>query len=86
MALFQKLLIFQEKVSIPSSLAFNFNTCTVSSIPGSGFLSTNVTGAQKWGCSQYGRNSSNGVDVNGFSGGAAQTNDAWLISPALNLN
>jgi len=70
----------------PSSLAFNFNTCTVSSIPGSGFLSINVSGAQKWGCSQYGRNSSNGVDVNGFSGGAAQTNDAWLISPALNLN
>ena len=52
----------------------------------SGFLSINVAGTQKWGCSQYGRNSSNGVDVNGFSGGAAQTNDAWLISPALNLN
>ena len=70
----------------PSSLAFNFNSCTVSGLPGSGFLSINVTGAQKWGCSQYGRNSTNGVDVNGFSGGAAQTNDAWLISPALNLN
>ena len=70
----------------PSSLTFNFNSCTVSSIPGSGFLSINVAGTQKWGCSQYGRNSSNGVDVNGFSGGAAQTNDAWLISPALNLN
>jgi len=70
----------------PSSLGFNFNTCTVSSIPGSGFLSINVSGAQKWGCSQYGRNSSNGVDINGFSGGAAQANDAWLISPALNLN
>lgn len=70
----------------PTSLTFNFNSCSVSSIPGSGFLSINVTGTQKWGCSQYGRNSSNGVDVNGFSGGAAQTNDAWLISPALNLN
>jgi|GEM_PF-824159 len=70
----------------PSSLSFSFNSCTVSSIPGSGFLSVNVTGAQKWGCSQYGRNSTNGVDVNGFSGGAAQTNDAWMISPALNLN
>lgn len=70
----------------PTSLAFTFNSCSVSSIPGSGFLSLNVTGTQKWGCSQYGRNSSNGVDVNGFSGGSAQTNDAWLISPALNLN
>jgi hypothetical protein len=70
----------------PAALSFNFNTCSVSSIPGSGFLSINVTGSQKWGCSQYGRNSTNGVDVNGFSSGAAQTNDAWLISPALNLN
>ena len=70
----------------PNALTFNFNTCTVSSIPGSGFLSINTTGIQKWGCSQYGRNSTNGVDVNGFSGGAAQTNEAWLISPALNLN
>jgi len=70
----------------PASLSFNFNTCTVSSVPGSGFLSTNVTGSQKWGCSQFGRNSTNGVSVNGFSGGSAQTNDAWLISPALNLN
>jgi len=70
----------------PSALTFNFNTCSVSSIPGSGFLSINAAGNQKWACSQYGRNSTNGVDVNGFSGGSAQTNDAWLISQALNLN
>lgn len=70
----------------PSALSFDFNTCSVSSIPGSGFLSINVTGIQKWGCSQFGRNSTNGVDVNGFSGGSAQTDDAWLISPPLNLN
>ena len=70
----------------PAALSFNFNTCSVSSIPGSGFLSINITGVQKWGCSQFGRNSTNGVDMNGFSGGTAQTDDAWLISPALNLN
>jgi hypothetical protein len=70
----------------PNALSFNFNTCTVSSIPGSGFLSINITGAQKWGCSQFGRNSTNGVDMNGFSNGSVQTDDAWLISPALNLN
>lgn len=70
----------------PAALAFNFNTCSVSNIPGSGFLSINITGSQQWKCSQFGRNSTNGADVNGFSGGAAQTNDAWLISPALNLN
>ena len=70
----------------PNALTFNFNTCSVSNIPGSGFLSINITGAQKWKCSQFGRNGTNGVDVNGFANGAAQTNDAWLISPALNLN
>jgi hypothetical protein len=70
----------------PNSLTFNFNTCSVLNIPGSGFLSINTTGSQKWKCSQFGRNGTNGVDVNGFANGAAQTNDAWLISPALNLN
>ncbi len=70
----------------PSALGFNFNSCTASGSPGSGFLSINITGAQKWSCSQFGRNGTNGVSMNGFSGGAAQTNDAWLISPAMNLN
>jgi trimeric autotransporter adhesin len=70
----------------PNALTFNFNTCSISNIPGSGFLSINIAGAQKWKCSQFGRNSTNGVDINGFANGAAQTNDAWLISPALNLN
>ncbi|HEX6431717.1 MAG TPA: choice-of-anchor J domain-containing protein, partial [Niastella sp.] len=70
----------------PSMLAFNFNSCTISSIPGSGFLSINTTGLQKWGCSQYGQNSTNGISVNGYvSGSGAQTNEAWLISPALHL-
>ncbi|THU31959.1 T9SS type A sorting domain-containing protein [Niastella caeni] len=69
----------------PSNLTFNFNSCTVSSIPGSGFLSINTTGSQMWGCSSFGRNSTNGVSVNGFSSGSAQTNEAWLISPSLNL-
>ena len=70
----------------PNALSFNFNTCSVSNIPGSGFLSINITGSQKWKCSQFGRNGTNGADVNGFVSGSAQTNDAWLISPALNLN
>jgi hypothetical protein len=54
----------------PNALTFNFNTCSVSNIPGSGFLSINITGAQKWKCSQFGRNGTNGVDVNGFANGA----------------
>lgn len=69
----------------PNALAFNFNTCTVTSLPGSGFISINTTGAQRWGCSGFGRNSSNAVDVNGYANGAAQSNEAWLISPVLNL-
>lgn len=70
----------------PSNLTFNFNSCTVSSIPGSGFLSINTTGSQMWGCSQFGQNSTNGVSVNGYSSGSAQTNEAWLVSPALHLS
>lgn len=70
----------------PNAVAFNFNTCTVSNIPGSGFLSINTTGAQRWGCSSFGRNGTNGVDVNGYANGGAQTNEAWLISPVLNLS
>jgi hypothetical protein len=67
-------------------LMFQFNTCTPSGLPGSGWLSINTSGAQQWACSQFGYNGSNGVSVNGFSGGAAQTNEAWLISPALNVS
>jgi trimeric autotransporter adhesin len=81
-----KLINLSGEAVDPNALTFNFNTCSVSSIPGSAFLSTNITGAQKWKCSQFGRNGTNGVDVNGFATGAAQSNDAWLISPALNLN
>lgn len=70
----------------PSQLVFHFDGCTPAGLPGSGWVSVNTAGAQKWGCSQFGYNGSHGVSVNGFSGGAAQTNEAWLISPALHLN
>ncbi len=71
----------------PAALTFNFNSCTIAGLPGSGWLSINTTGSQKWGCSQFGQNSTNGVSVNGFvSGSGAQTNESWLISPALQLN
>ncbi|WP_205514214.1 T9SS-dependent choice-of-anchor J family protein [Longitalea arenae] len=69
----------------PAALAFTFNSCTVNAVPGGGWLSINTTGSQQWACSQFGRNSTNGVSVNGFVSGSAQTNEAWLISPALNL-
>lgn len=66
----------------PASLGFNFNTCSTLGAPGSGFLSYSITGAQAFACSQFGNNSSNGVDINGYSGGAVENED-WLISPPL---
>lgn len=69
----------------PNVFSFNFNTCTNGGAPGSGFTQFSVTGAQVWNCTTFGRNSTNGVNISGFSGGA-QTNEDWLISPALNLS
>lgn len=69
----------------PSQLRFDFNSCSPSGAPGSGFLSINTIGSQKWACTPFGRNGTRGVSVNGFAGGSAQTNEAWLISAPLNL-
>ena len=69
----------------PSILAFDFNTCTNLGAPGSGFTTFSVTGAQVWTCTSFGRNSTNGVNMNGFSSGAVENED-WLISPVLNLS
>ena len=68
----------------PTNLAFNFNTCSATGTPGSGFVSYSVTGAQKWACSTFGNNGTNGVDVNGYSGSALDNED-WLISPSLSV-
>lgn len=67
-----------------TNTVFNFNSCTAGGTPGSGFTSYSVTGAQKWACSSFGFNSTNGVDINGFLGGP-QENEDWLISPSLSL-
>jgi hypothetical protein len=68
----------------PSSLSASFNTCTVGGVPGNSFTAFSVTGAQVWQCTSFGRNGSNGVQINGFSGSALDNED-WLISPAYNL-
>jgi endonuclease I len=44
-----------------------------------------VTGAQVWQCTTFGRNSSSGVQMNGYSGSPV-VNEDWLISPPLNLS
>lgn len=69
----------------PSSLSATFNTCTQGGAPGNNFTTFSVTGAQLWQCTSFGRNGSNGVQINGFSG-SAQDNEDWLISPAFNLS
>ncbi|MBE7170000.1 MAG: T9SS type A sorting domain-containing protein [Williamsia sp.] len=66
----------------PANLSFNFNTCTALGQPGGGFISYSVTGTQAFACSQFGNNSTNGVDINGYSGGAVENED-WLISSPL---
>lgn len=66
------------------NLVFNFNTCVNGGEPGNGFNRYSITGAQVWACTTFGRNNSNAVNMNGFSGGA-QENEDWLISPALQI-
>ena len=66
----------------PNNLTFNFDNCSAAGTPGSGFLSYSVNGAQNWSCSNFGRNNTKGVDINGYAGGP-QENEDWLISPPL---
>jgi hypothetical protein len=69
----------------PGNLNFNFDNCSATGTPGSGFTPYSVTGAQVWSCSNFGRNNTKGVDINGYSGGAAENQD-WLISPRLSIS
>lgn len=62
--------------------SFDFNDC-ISNLPG-GFKQYSVSGAQIWGCTTFGQ-TGNGVQINGFSGGA-QNNEDWLISPSFDLS
>lgn len=66
-----------------SVLHTTYNSCTA--LPVEGFTAYSVTGAEVWGCTAFGYNSSNGLQMNGFNAGN-QLNEDWLISPALNLS
>jgi trimeric autotransporter adhesin len=68
----------------PANLSFSFDNCTTLGVPGLGFTPYSVIGAQKWACSNFGRNATKGVDINGYAG-SAQENEDWLISPPLNV-
>lgn len=67
-------------------LNYSFDDCTPngSSVLSGGFTQYSVSGAQLWGCTTFGQSNSNGVQINGFSGGAVENED-WLISPAFDL-
>jgi endonuclease/exonuclease/phosphatase family metal-dependent hydrolase len=66
-----------------SLYSYSFNSCT--GALSDGFTQFSVSGAELWACTGFGF-SSNAVQMNGFAGGAAQLNDDWLISPAVNLS
>ncbi|MEC5142228.1 Ig-like domain-containing protein [Chitinophaga sp. 212800010-3] len=67
-------------------LSFHFDDC----IPGSGgrlssgFTQYSVSGPQVWECTTYGQQNSNGIQINGYSGGPVENED-WLISPSFDL-
>ncbi|MBS0029411.1 T9SS-dependent choice-of-anchor J family protein [Chitinophaga sp. 22321] len=67
-------------------LNYNFNDCSPngSSQLSGGFTQYSISGAQLWGCTTFGQNNSNGIQINGYSGGAVENED-WLISPAFDL-
>jgi trimeric autotransporter adhesin len=67
----------------PANLTFNFDNCTAAGTPGSGFMPYSISGSQTWACSNFGRNNTHGVDINGFAGGTSGDNEDWLISPRL---
>lgn len=77
--------------------ASNFNTCD-GYTPGpvtDGFTQYNVSGTQPWACSLYGRDPADlrgsipahgiGAQVNAGTSGNPVNNEAWLISPKLDL-
>jgi hypothetical protein len=78
----------------PSQTVYSFSNCVSNSNLSDGWTQVSVTGAQTWGCTTFGRdpNAPNGttayptaVQINGYAGGANNTNEDWLISPALPL-
>ena len=50
------------------------------------FREFSIAGAQTWRCSNFGRNDTDAVYMNGFAGGATQDNEDWLISPPLDMS
>ncbi|WP_419800600.1 gliding motility-associated C-terminal domain-containing protein [Mucilaginibacter sp.] len=78
----------------PNNLLYNFDNCTGTAALADGWTQYSVAGAQVWACTTFGRDPSAptgsnafpyGVQINGYAGGSNNTNEDWLISPALNM-
>lgn len=74
----------QGVVLTQTSLNESFVGCN-SPLLGS-FTETSVVGTQTWRCSNYGRNDTDAVYMNGYSGGATLDNEDWLVSPLLDMS
>lgn len=74
--------ISPTKISVVTGAQYleSFNACDGTA----SFSQFSTTGAQVWGCTDFGRNATKGIRMNGFSG-TAQLNEDWLISPVTSL-
>jgi len=79
--------------TLPAS--FDFETCSGSGLLPNGFTQYNVTGAQVWDCTAFGRDSNalagtaafgHAVQINGYANGINNLNSDWLISPKFDLS
>ncbi len=78
----------------PNNLVYNFDNCTGTAALSDGWSQYSVAGTQIWGCTTFGRDPNaptgataypNGVQINGYANSTNNTNEDWLISPALNM-
>ncbi len=72
------------KVTVTTAIVFteNFDNCSghVSS-----FAQISVIGLQFWDCTAFGKNTTNGVQINAGTSSGSTLNEDWLISPMLTL-
>lgn len=86
---------FDNSAPTPLPANFDFETCTGNGLLPNGFTEYNVTGAQVWDCTPFGRDSSapagtaafgHAVQINGYANGVNNLNSDWLISPRFDLS
>lgn len=76
-----------ENTSPPPAITSLNETFTGCIDPNFGvFKAHSAVGAQNWRCTTFGHNDSNAVRMNGYSGGSANDNEDWLVSPPLDFS